>query len=766
MLLNLFKDYVCYIALLVLFASRPCLVWGQQQNIVKEFITPLLGDQEQRAIVVGVINSTGRHVYGYGSTSLKTRIPPDDSTLFEIGSVTKVFTGLLLADMVERGLVELKAPIYKYLPGAITVPQWNEQQITFLHLATHTSGLPRLPSNLKPLFNLHDPYAKYTVENLNTFLSSYNLRCAPGAKYEYSNLGMGLLGHILATYSGTSYETLIIDRLCKPLGLGDTKITLNSEQRARLLQGYNTHDYHTSLWRIPTLAGAGALHSSTNDLLTLLEGYLSSPKDQTAIGKAMRSTITPYASAAHESAAVGLGWHILASGGKKIYWHNGMTGGYSSFIGFSPKDSLGLVILANYATSEVTRIGFNLLKALSGDRVLRKFQRLSLNPQLWFNRVEATHLALQTEIHFDPKLTISGKGGYDIGRKKWDYEGNFRFGFATLQNAGLEVIYHHGIETRYQSMYYSQDIGTLARSLRTVNRLDLSNTYWEWQKNTSIQALFGGQDYFDYFGSERINVKINSTLRAASTTVGVSLNHERHFTVAKTSDDKLFDSDAVQRPNPPIDEGNLRSVELRIGWNDKKVVSSKYIGRRILLTLEHSNLKLLSSDFDFTRLLMLLNERIFTFKRQRYLANTLDLRVVAGTFAGKLPVQRFGIVEGSLGNYAPFGALKTLRNRPYEGEKLLAIFWEHNFRAIPFELAGLHNLKERGYEIILHGGHGRTWISDTRQAELRYTPNIPVRFHHEIGLSVNGILGFLRVDFTKRLDTSGFTVGLGNIKQF
>jgi D-alanyl-D-alanine-carboxypeptidase/D-alanyl-D-alanine-endopeptidase len=692
---NFFNKSVRYCILLLFIVCPPCFVLGQQRNLIDWFIAPLVEGQGQRAIVVGVIDSTGRNVYGYGSTSLKAQIPLDGLTLFEIGSVTKVFTGLLLADMVEHGLVELEAPIYKYLPSAITVPQWNDQQITFLHLATHTSGLPRLPSNLKPLLNLYDPYARYTVENLNTFLSSYSLRRAPGTKYEYSNLGMGLLGHVLATYSGTSYEALIIDRLCMPLGLEDTRIMLNAEQQARFLQGYNMYGYHTSPWRITPLAGAGALHSSANDLLTLLERHLSSPQDQTAIGQAMRSSMAPYARAAHDSAFVGLGWHILASGGKRLYWHNGMTGGHSSFIGFSPKDSLGLVILANYATFEATRIGFRLLKALSGDQVLKKSQRLSLNPQLWFNRVEATHIALQTKIRFDPKLTILGNGGYDTGRKKWDYEVNFRFGFATPQSIGLDVIYHHGIDTRYQSMYYSQDIGALARSLRTRNRLDLSNAYLEWQKNTSIQTLFGGQDHFDYFGSERINVKINSTWRAANITAGVSFNHERHFTVAKTSDDKLFDSDTVQRLNPPIDEGTLRSLELRFGWNDKRIVSSEYIGRRILLTLEHSNPKLLSNDFDFTRLLVLLDGRIFTFKRQRYLANTLDLRVVAGAFAGKLPVQRFSVVEGSLGRYTPFGVLRTLRDRSYEGENFFAIFWEHNFRTIPFELLGWHNPRAR-----------------------------------------------------------------------
>ncbi|MDZ7367694.1 MAG: hypothetical protein ONB43_17790 [candidate division KSB1 bacterium] len=205
-------------------------------------------------------------------------------------------------------------------------------------------------------------------------------------------------------------------------------------------------------------------------------------------------------------------------------------------------------------------------------------------------------------------------------------------------------------------------------------------------KNTSIQTLFGGQDYFDYFGSKRINVKINSTLRAANTTVVVSFNLERHFTVAKTSDDKLFDSDAVQRPTPPIDEGTLRSVELRIGWNDKRIVSSEYIGRRILLILEHSNPKLLSRDFDFTRLLMLLDGRIFTFKRQRYLVNTLDLRVVASAFAGKQPVQRFNVVEGSLGSYTPFGVLRTLRDRPYDMKEKNFLQFFGNITSVPYRL--------------------------------------------------------------------------------
>jgi CubicO group peptidase (beta-lactamase class C family) len=153
-------------------------------------------------LIVGVMDEWRSRLYGYGSTSLVSRGTPDVDTLFEIGSVGKVFTVLLLADMVQRGEAELEEPVRRLLPALVSVPRFANSDITLLQLATHTSGLPRMPDNFRPR-DPANPYADYTIEQMYDFLSSYRLLRMPGAEYEYSNLGAGLLGHALELLAAT-----------------------------------------------------------------------------------------------------------------------------------------------------------------------------------------------------------------------------------------------------------------------------------------------------------------------------------------------------------------------------------------------------------------------------------------------------------------------------------------------------------------------------------------------------------------------------------
>ena len=150
-------------------------------------------------------------------------MPLDGNTVFEMGSISKVFTGALLADMVARGEVKLDDPIAKYLPQTVKVPSRNGRQITLLDLATQSSGLPRLPSNMRPA-DFSNPYADYSVQQLYEFLSGYSLTRDPGQRYEYSNLGVGLLGHVLALRAGKSYEEILKERILDPLGMNDTRV--------------------------------------------------------------------------------------------------------------------------------------------------------------------------------------------------------------------------------------------------------------------------------------------------------------------------------------------------------------------------------------------------------------------------------------------------------------------------------------------------------------------------------------------------------------
>ncbi len=224
-------------------------------------------------IVVGVLDGKGPRVISYGRLSRGSDRMVDGDTVFEIGSATKVFTGLLLADAVERGEVKLDDPISKYLPPSVKVPTRNGRQITLLDLATHTSGLPRMPDNFTPK-DAANPYADYAVEQMYAFLSGYTLPRDIGATYEYSNLGVGLLGYILALRAGTNYETLVLQGICRPLGMTNTQITLSSELKMRLATGHNATGEPVANWDFSALAGAGALRSTANDLLKFVAANL------------------------------------------------------------------------------------------------------------------------------------------------------------------------------------------------------------------------------------------------------------------------------------------------------------------------------------------------------------------------------------------------------------------------------------------------------------------------------------------------------------
>lgn len=295
-------------------------------------------------------------ITAYGRSGATNDRPLDGDTVFEIGSITKVFTALLLTEMVTRGEVALDDPVAKYLPPSVTMPSRNGKQITLLDLATYTSGLPRLPDGI-PNFGTN-PYAAYTVEQLYTFLSNHTLRFDPGTHYEYTNLGFGLLGHVLALKGNASYEDLVVSRICTPLGLEDTRISLNNSMRDRLAQGHNSNLHPASNWDLPTLAGAGALRSTANDLVKFMKATCLS-----GAGAPIRPAIDLLLQTRRPTnlpnTEVGLGWFIGSANKDQTIWKDGMTGGYAAFAGFSMSLKSGAVVLSNTANS-VNDIGLHL----------------------------------------------------------------------------------------------------------------------------------------------------------------------------------------------------------------------------------------------------------------------------------------------------------------------------------------------------------------------------------------------------------------------
>jgi CubicO group peptidase (beta-lactamase class C family) len=315
--------------------------------------------KKSSGIVVGLIDSSGNQITGYGKISESNSSPPDGNTVFEIGSMTKVFTSVLLADMVQRGEVKLNDPIAKFLPSTVKVPSRDGKEITLLDLATHTSGLPRLPANFYPK-DPNNPYADYTVQQMYDFLSSYTLTRDIGAQYEYSNFGAGLLGHILALKAGSDYESLVLQRICNPLGMTSTRIKLTPEMQSRLTQGHNEVGEVVSNWDLPTLAGAGALRSTANDLLLFLAANMGLKKS--SLDTALQQTQRVQRPTGIADLEIGLAWHILKKNGSEIIWHNGGTGGYHSFIGFDKAAGVGVVVLSNSANG-IDDIGLHLLNS-------------------------------------------------------------------------------------------------------------------------------------------------------------------------------------------------------------------------------------------------------------------------------------------------------------------------------------------------------------------------------------------------------------------
>ena len=290
---------------------------------------------KERRAVAGVVEAA-RPATLYG----------DADAIYEIGSITKVFTATLLADMVSRGEVALADPIAKFLPKSVKVLERNGKQITLQDLATHKSALPRLPINLQPK-DPRNPYADYTVDNLYAFLNSYTLTRDIGAQEVYSNLGVGLLGHVLALRAGKDYEALVRERILTPLGMTSTAITLTPALRARLVPGHDAKGTPVPNWDLPTLAGAGAIRSSVNDMLKFAAAACGLKE-------------TPLAAAfALSQGPVRLAWQQSTRFPEPVLWHNGGTGGYASMLACSPGNKRAAVVLSNVALS-VDDIGLHL----------------------------------------------------------------------------------------------------------------------------------------------------------------------------------------------------------------------------------------------------------------------------------------------------------------------------------------------------------------------------------------------------------------------
>jgi D-alanyl-D-alanine-carboxypeptidase/D-alanyl-D-alanine-endopeptidase len=296
-------------------------------------------------VTIGVLSHGVQRIFSYGTAK------PD--SVFEIGSVTKSFTGLLLAQMTQQGLVKLDEPVRELLPpGSVAKPLWGAE-ITLLDLSDQHSGLPRMPDNFHPA-DPANPYADYDATALYQWIGKQSVALPSDAPFGYSNVGVGLLGQALANRAGMSYADLLREQITAPLGMSDTAIDLTPEMKERFIAGYTGKHLPAKAWASNALVGAGGIRSTAADMLTYLKAQLHpGALPQSVLGSAPGKTL-PAAIAASQKIHGGAGlsgMHIALNwfyeDGTGNYWHNGATGGYSSYAMFNPKEDLALIVLSN-----------------------------------------------------------------------------------------------------------------------------------------------------------------------------------------------------------------------------------------------------------------------------------------------------------------------------------------------------------------------------------------------------------------------------------
>jgi CubicO group peptidase (beta-lactamase class C family) len=314
---------------------------------------------ENTQIAMAIIKDGQVKYHGFIMNDTLKSIANKDS-VFEIGSITKVFTSVLLAHFAASNQIKLNEPINKHLPFKLK----DDIQLTFKQLATHTSGLPRMPGNFQiiAMKNVSNPFKEYSEEALSDYLSNYvNEEYNPEQGYAYSNLGAGLLGYTLEQISAHTYQELLDSLITKPLNMSKTTTNRN-DVKQNLVVGLNALGQPTPNWDLNVLSGAGAILSNVEDLSKFAMAQFDSTN--TALNLTREKAYVH-----NENLSMGLGWHFSTKDGNEWMWHNGGTGGYSSVLGLNMQNKNGIIILTNISayhknSSRITSIALELLKTL------------------------------------------------------------------------------------------------------------------------------------------------------------------------------------------------------------------------------------------------------------------------------------------------------------------------------------------------------------------------------------------------------------------
>lgn len=377
---------------------------------LKELIQTFVDEGESKGIVLGLLEPDGRRrilAYGdagSGAPSLSSK------TVFEIGSMAKTFTATILTDMVRRGEVSLDDPVAKYLPAGVKVPSRNGREITLVDLATHTSGLPRSPLGYK-IPDPSNPYAQFDAEHLYEFLSLHELQRDVGAEWEYSNLGVGLLGRALARAAGSdTIGDLIRQRITGPLTMNMTDYVRPNPAGNSMAKGHNPDGDVVPYWDFAVLAGAGGLNSNAEDMLTYLAANMDEPRSP--LEAAMRDTHEPRYPQKVKGNSQALGWTHRVRRDRTIIHHGGVTAGFMTTFAFDPATRAGVVVLANSRQFVAGNfVAFQLLKGGRPDFEKASVPLPQIEPLLGIYEYEGGSRLLFTR---DGKLFARVTGGEDV----------------------------------------------------------------------------------------------------------------------------------------------------------------------------------------------------------------------------------------------------------------------------------------------------------------------------------------------------------------
>ena len=329
------------------------IVWQTKvDSVVKAYITNTVNC----GVSIAVYQNKKETYYNYGEVKRSSKQVPTNKTIYEIGSISKTFTGILFAHAISDKKTNLNDQVKNHLGAGYDNLAYKDKPIELVHLANHSGRIHRVPFNLamQPNYDATNPYKNYSKEMVFAYMKMMKPDTFPGVKSEYSNLGMALLGMIVEKNYSKTYAELMTEYICKPLGMYDTKITVTDT--ARFAKGYDASGSLTPYWDLGDLAGAGGIRSTSEDMMKY--------------AKANLEETNPVLKLSHQSTFndgknnIALAWHISTTKkGNELVWHNGRTAGFSSFCGFIKAKDVAVVVLGN-SGNPVDQIAIGILKLL------------------------------------------------------------------------------------------------------------------------------------------------------------------------------------------------------------------------------------------------------------------------------------------------------------------------------------------------------------------------------------------------------------------